>query len=141
VAIGRLLGFALSIASASGALAACEQGEIADTEVGVVVVPVDAAPVAFVCPRVLPSQCPSPAPSWDGGVASIVGNVCGGCHADGGVEQAAYDFSTYAGVARNQASILTQVYSCAMPPADAGPLTNDQRQELLAWLICGAPNN
>jgi hypothetical protein len=39
--------------------------------------------------------------------------------------------------------MLTQVYRCAMPPdaAIAVPLTTDEREELLTWLYCGAPEN
>ncbi len=33
------------------------------------------------------------------------------------------------------------VKGCAMPPADAGPLTNADRATLLNWIACGAPNN
>jgi hypothetical protein len=37
--------------------------------------------------------------------------------------------------------VLTEVYACQMPPVDADPLSATERQALLAWLVCGAPNN
>ncbi|MCL2449905.1 MAG: hypothetical protein FWD17_13245 [Polyangiaceae bacterium] len=102
----------------------------------------DAGTPAPSCTQGLPSSCPSPMPSWSGQVETIVATACGSCHADGGIEQAAFDFSTYQGVFGNRGPILTQVYSCAMPPSDAGvTLTHPDRATLVAWLWCKAPNN
>jgi len=36
---------------------------------------------------------------------------------------------------------LTQVYSCRMPPAGNAQPTTQERQTIVAWLVCGAPNN
>jgi hypothetical protein len=37
--------------------------------------------------------------------------------------------------------MLGKVGSCCMPPLDAAALTDQDRETLLAWLICGAPDN
>jgi cbb3-type cytochrome c oxidase subunit III len=100
---------------------------------------VDVAEAA--CPRDLPAGCESPAPSWMNVVQPIVAERCNACHGVGGVEQAAFDFSTYEGVRKAFGSVLNNVYGCLMPPPDAGALTPEERQALLAWLVCSAPNN
>jgi hypothetical protein len=96
--------------------------------------------VAESCPSDLPSACPSPAPSWDGGVQQLIDEKCGGCHKPGGL---AFDkpFTDYADVYGYRGVMLDQVYSCYMPPPDAGQLDPSQRQELLGWFVCGSPNN
>ncbi|MGD0677263.1 MAG: hypothetical protein ABSC94_17740 [Polyangiaceae bacterium] len=93
------------------------------------------------CPSDLPSTCPSPAPSWSGEVQTIIEDSCGRCHAEGGIEQSVFDFSSYEGVYEHRGSILDQVYACAMPPPDAGPLPPADRSALLGWLVCSAPEN
>lgn len=92
------------------------------------------------CPRDLPAACPSPEPSWDGGVQAIFEAKCVPCHQPGGL---AFDrpFTTYAGVHKIFGDVLSQVYSCYMPPPDAGALNPAQRQAMLGWLVCGAPDN
>lgn len=74
-------------------------------------------------------------------VQPIIAERCNACHGVGGVEQAAFDFSTYEGVRKAFGSVLNNVYGCLMPPPDAGALTPGERQALLAWLVCSAPNN
>jgi hypothetical protein len=92
------------------------------------------------CPSDLPAACPSPAPSWDGGVQALIVDKCVGCHKPGGL---AFDkpFNDYAHVYQYRGVMLDQVYSCYMPPPDAGQLDPSQRQQLLGWFVCGAPNN
>jgi hypothetical protein len=36
---------------------------------------------------------------------------------------------------------LNQVYACTMPPATAAKPTTQEREALLEWLVCGAPQN
>lgn len=105
----------------------------------VTVVAGDAAPT--VCPRDLPGSCPTPPPSWGNEVQPIIESRCNGCHGEGGVERAVFDYSSYAGVYANRGPILNQVYACRMPPPDAAAPTADERRSLLAWLVCGAPND
>jgi hypothetical protein len=41
--------------------------------------------------------------------------------------------------------MLTQVYQCLMPPLDASPPPPRpgaaERETIVAWIACGAPNN
>jgi hypothetical protein len=92
------------------------------------------------CPDDLPAACPSPEPSWDGGVQAIIDAKCVVCHKPGGL---AFDkqFTDYAKIYAYRGEALDQVYSCYMPPPDGGTLSPSERQELLGWFICGAPNN
>lgn len=96
--------------------------------------------VADNCPNDLPAACPTPAPSWDGGVQALIEARCVVCHQAGGL---AFDkpFTDYAEVYASRGVMLDQVYSCYMPPPDAGQLDPSERQELLGWFVCGAPNN
>jgi hypothetical protein len=85
--------------------------------------------------------CPASAPSYANDVALIVAHRCLPCHGDGGIEVATHDLRTYGAVFAQRGAVLDQVFSCTMPPADAGPLASDERQTLLTWLECHAPNN
>jgi uncharacterized membrane protein len=98
-------------------------------------------PEAAACPNDLPAACPQPPPSYKNDVRSIIDRRCNGCHANGGVAARRNDFSTYDNVANQRSAILNQVYACYMPPPDAGQPTPDERQKLLGWLVCKAPNN
>ena len=100
--------------------------------------PMDAAPV---CTKKIPG-CTS-VPSYTADVAPLVHNTCLPCHAKGGTASDR-DLTTYRGIVRIESTVLSQIYSCDMPPADAGPdaaLTAPERTLLLQWLVCGAPNN
>jgi hypothetical protein len=96
------------------------------------------------CPNVSTS-CPATPPSWKNDVQPLIATYCLACHGDGGIEQSQFDYTTYQGVYKNRAAMVTQVYQCQMPPPDASlpapPLTADQRETIVAWLACGAPNN
>jgi hypothetical protein len=101
----------------------------------------DATQEPPVCPNDLPGACPSPQPSYTNEVSAIIETKCNGCHADGGVGQSTEDFSTYDRIHGRRGPILNQVFSCQMPPPDAGQLTPAERAALLGWLVCEAPNN
>lgn len=94
-----------------------------------------------MCPHDLPASCPTPPPSYARDIQPILATRCLGCHGDGGVAQSIHDYTTYAGVLANRSAILDQVYVCAMPPPNAGAPTTGERQKLLAWLVCGAPDD
>jgi hypothetical protein len=128
---------ALGFFAALSALAGCGNGSHGGGDM--LVVPPDMA-VASECPNDLPAACPAPAPSWDGGVQAIIEARCVVCHKSGGL---AFDkpFTTYADVYGYRSAMLDQVYSCYMPPPDAGQLDPSERRELLGWFVCGAPNN
>jgi hypothetical protein len=93
------------------------------------------------CPRDLPDACPSLAPSWMNDVQGIINHRCSPCHVPGGVEFPRVDLSTYAKVHQSFGAILSNVYACVMPPPDAEAPTPAERQALLEWLVCMAPDN
>ena len=93
------------------------------------------------CPLDLPKACPTPPPSFQSSVFPTIQARCWACHGDGGFETAKHDLGTYDLVFAQRRSVLTQVYGCLMPPADASALTSEERAALLGWLVCGAPNN
>lgn len=50
-----------------------------------------------------------------------------------------YDFDTYAGATDHATKIVEEVYEGKMPPADEPQLTEDEKQQLYAWGLCGTP--
>ncbi len=135
IALSQAAGCAQGVSSADGST---DSEADANTAIDVAL---DGGSDASVCPHDLPSTCPSPEPSWMNDVEPIIDRACNPCHGVGGVEQSAFDFSTYQGVHKNFGSILSNVYGCLMPPPDAGGLTDAQRRTLLGWLVCAAPDN
>jgi hypothetical protein len=101
----------------------------------------DAAPLGYSsCPDDLPDSCPTPAPSWKNEVQAIVEERCVTCHSPGGQEPQ-YDYTTYAGVFKEHVTMEAQLLSCIMPPNTAEAPTDAERATLLAWFVCGAPDN
>jgi hypothetical protein len=127
-----LLFMALAGAPALGLLAACSNGSESSP---------DATPG---CPT-FSSSCPAMQPSFQGDVQPIFATYCLSCHGDGGIEQSQLDYSTYQGVYEHRSQIVNQVSHCTMPPLDASPPlpapSDQERQTIIAWIACGAPNN
>jgi hypothetical protein len=92
------------------------------------------------CPNDLPASCPSNAPGYAATIAPILTELCTACHSPGGTGSKQL-LDSYAGVYASRQSVLDQVYACRMPPAGSGSLTLAERQDLLAWLVCGAKDN
>lgn len=92
------------------------------------------------CPNDLPASCPSPAPSYQSMIAPLISARCLICHSPGG-QEASIPFTTYQNVFAERSPMLNQVYACYMPPTGAQPLSAQERNQLLTWLVCGAPNN
>jgi uncharacterized membrane protein len=84
--------------------------------------------------------CASP-PSYSMQVEGIIASRCLPCHGPGGVEYAAKPEDTYAHVKTAAIDMYSQVLDCVMPLPDAGQPTPEERQALLDWFACGAPNN
>jgi hypothetical protein len=93
-----------------------------------------------VCPQDLPPDCPSTPPSYAHDVAPLIQAHCLACHAPGG-QSADKPLGTYNAVFSRRGEVLNQVYACVMPPAGQPSLSSTERQTLLSWLVCGAPNN
>jgi hypothetical protein len=92
------------------------------------------------CPNDLPPSCPSPMPSFSTTVNPIIHSTCVSCHGPGG-QQVSMPFTSYDLIFKSKDRILTQVYACRMPPEGNPQLTAAERQQVLGWLVCDAPNN
>lgn len=92
------------------------------------------------CPNDLPKDCPSPEPLYTSNVAPVIESRCLPCHAAGG-PAATTPLGDYADVYTRRTTVLTRVFACKMPPADAPALTADERATLLGWLVCGAKDD
>jgi uncharacterized membrane protein len=102
---------------------------------------VDCAPLPdpLICPE-------AGAPSFAGDILpNIFQPVCDNCHAPDAVpaDRETPYLTNYQQTFGSRGEILTQVFEfCSMPPANAPvPLTDDERQTLLDWLACGAPDS
>jgi mono/diheme cytochrome c family protein len=93
---------------------------------------------ASTCPNA-PDACVKPVPSYRTVIEPIIQNNCATCHSPKGGY--GYDESTYAQVYAQYSSILSVVGGCTMPPSTLPSLPEDERQALLDWLVCEAPNN
>jgi hypothetical protein len=92
------------------------------------------------CPNDLPASCPSNAPGYAATIAPILSELCTSCHSPMGTG-AKQLLGSYPEVYQSRQSVLDQVYACRMPPAGSGSPTLTQREDLLAWLVCGAPDD
>jgi hypothetical protein len=92
------------------------------------------------CPDDVPAACPSPAPTFsgDGGVAAVIAARCASCHPPQAPPLQTYDQLSLPATTQG---ILMQIHTCLMPPAGQTPLTSQERQVILGWLVCGSPND
>jgi hypothetical protein len=90
------------------------------------------------CPNA-PTSCSKPIPSYSAVIEPILQQNCIPCH--GPMGSAGYSEATYELVDKQVEPILSFVSGCMMPPSSYPPLTAEQRDALLDWLVCGAPNN
>lgn len=91
------------------------------------------------CPANLPASCPADAATYRSTIAPLVAASCGPCHSPGGTS--VHYLTTHAEISALRGPVLNQVYACRMPPAYYPPLTAAQRDDLLGWLVCGAPDD
>ena len=94
------------------------------------------ADAASACP-LGPSACPASMPTYEVDVAPILQSKCVPCHSTvtGGKDESTYDLA-----AGQESSILFQVNDCLMPPSGSPQLSVDDRNALLGWIECGAPD-
>ncbi|MHB1846119.1 MAG: hypothetical protein ACYCWW_14935 [Deltaproteobacteria bacterium] len=92
-------------------------------------------------PNDLPQSCPNPMPSFAKDVQPIIQSSCDQCHLPGDPTYPGFPYDNYADDYKYRTQMLDFVNSCLMPKAPAKPLTEAQRQALLGWLVCGAPDN
>ena len=88
------------------------------------------------CTVTAPTECPDPSPTYDD-VEPILAERCVICH-DG--LQGQWPLTTYTHVADWNAEVRAMVGSCTMPPPEeAIPMTDQEREAILTWLVCGFP--
>lgn len=94
------------------------------------------------CPSDLPddASCTSDAPSYAEQTAAMIEARCTVCHFSGNV-QSPRVFESYDDVFEQRRVMLTQIYSCRMPPEESAALSPAERRALLQWFVCGAPDN
>jgi hypothetical protein len=98
------------------------------------------------CPPPPPAGCPDAgAPSFDAVFTNVISPLCDRCHVPGG-QEAVMPLQTYQQVYGKNGvevgEIRRVVESCLMPPPNEPEvLTDDQRQLVLTWIACGAPNS
>ena len=93
----------------------------------------DTAPL--VCTVKAPTVCPDPPPHYPD-VQPIINRLCVPCHA--GLPGGNWPLLQYEHVASWQDLIRAHMLACSMPPPDAGVvMTNDEREAILTWILCG----
>ena len=94
------------------------------------------------CPSDLPRNdiCATGTPSYRLEAAPIILQRCASCHYAGN-DRSRYVFAERDDVFDARPTVLSRIYSCVMPPDGAPPLSPEERRVLLAWLVCGAPDN
>jgi uncharacterized membrane protein len=102
----------------------------------------DPPPVENECKAGLPSEdaCATATPSYAEDIAPLVEARCLECHFAGN-RQSSVVLETHAQLAGSRQLVETRVYRCQMPPSEATALSATERELLLQWLVCGAPDN
>jgi len=95
-----------------------------------------AADTRPTCAVDAPTACP-PTPPRFADVEPIIQARCINCHY--GAIGGPWPLIGYDHVADWQDTIRDQILACSMPPADAGALSDDERDAILVWLRCGLP--
>ena len=95
-------------------------------------------PSDSVCSTAEQGACSATALTYDTGIGELLTERCSPCHATDGVE-AVRVLTDYRHVFGQRTGIGTQLVACVMPPAGAPTLSSTERQQILDWLTCGAP--
>jgi hypothetical protein len=95
------------------------------------------------CPSDFPDNpdCGPGSPDYTA-VAPIFAARCTICHHAGGLETK-FRFDSYALIHQNmttRSDIVSQVYSCRMPPSCAPNLSPEERQTMVLWFACNEPD-
>jgi hypothetical protein len=106
--------------------------------------PVDSAvdqPAGVACPPPLATVCPDPPPSFAATIVPILDASCNTCH-DPNVPGAPWPLHDYGDVLAWRGVIIPVLLDCSMPPEDSGvSISEVDRQQILTWLACDAPDN
>lgn len=87
-----------------------------------------------------PASCPANPPHYSPDVADALHWNCALCHAPGG-SGANWPLTTYDEIYTLRFTVQGQIAACKMPPLGWPPMDPATREMVLAWLVCGAPNN
>ena len=91
------------------------------------------------CDAVVPAGCPHTKPSFKNDVFPVLKAKCNTCHQ---VDSPHWPFDNYKDVFHWSEQIESDLATCSMPPQDAGEtLSAKERETIIAWTICGSPNN
>ncbi len=95
--------------------------------------------------------CPATAPSYATEVQPILAKDCLPCHTPGQQPYAGFDLSSWSGANGLRQIVEDQLYQCLMPNVRAGAtfaldggipvLSEADREAVMDWCACGAPNN
>ena len=92
---------------------------------------------ALVCDTVLPTSCPTPVVTYQRDVKPIIEARCLSCHDGNGKE---WPLTDYAHVADWVGEVRAVIADCSMPPPEEDiEMPTSERQVLLDWVRCGAP--
>jgi hypothetical protein len=87
-----------------------------------------------------PESCPAEVPHYNPDVAAVIQASCTACHSPGG-SGASWPLTNYDELYAIRFSVQGQIASCKMPPVGWPPMDPADRDMVLTWLVCGAPNN
>jgi uncharacterized membrane protein len=82
--------------------------------------------------------CPDAAPSFANQIGPLIRTHCTICHGPG---QQVPTLQSYTDIMTAQQRIFSQIHACLMPPPPLTPPTSDERQAIMEWLVCRAPDN
>lgn len=86
------------------------------------------------------TTCPQVPPSYATDVSPVMFQYCTSCHGPGG-SQSGKPLDSYGGVASLASKVQSKLGDCSMPPASSPQPSGAERDAVLGWLACGAPNN
>ncbi len=103
-----------------------------------------ADPCAGPTPEDVPSSCPTPAPTYSQDVLPILERTCLPCHSPQWPDEFnPPDLAGYDRVYEMRGTVQYSIAGCWMPDEAAGgvPLTEPERQAIMGWIVCGAPDD
>lgn len=92
------------------------------------------------CGASTPASCPSTTPSYATDVAPLMAKYCTSCHIAGG-QESDKPLDSHAALSGQSGDVQGQIAGCDMPPSGSTQPTDAERNTILAWIVCGAPDN
>ncbi len=88
----------------------------------------------------VPVTCPQTTPSYATDVSPLLYSYCTSCHQPNG-SQSGKPLDTYSSVSSLSSKVSSKIADCSMPPNGSPQPTAAERDVILSWIACGAPNN